>query len=281
MAAIPQFTHQIIDDCSMATCKPLMNALRRVGLSPGSATEMSDTDPQPSTAKASVKVENLQKSYDYICTTLAEDDPLVKQCLENLEKARKQSDAQAQLVDEKHVTEALIQTNKFLASTTEAFAKGDKAEQDRLAELKKAVEEQEAFIAKRASDCSSFLQQVHATFAQLDAMKVHLLAKSKQTDQPESPPVVQEVIPQVPSDKLEELHKILAEVKLPPEIAKKLREDVTAVLAPPPIASTYGKASSGATPAAQVAHVGPYQQVPLENKDKKAEADHKDSDTQK
>ena len=90
-----------------------MNALRRVGLTPGSAVEMTDVDPQPSTAKASVKVENLQKSYDLLRTTLAEDDPLVKQCLENLEKARKQSDAQAQLVDEKHVTEALIQTNKF------------------------------------------------------------------------------------------------------------------------------------------------------------------------
>ena len=132
-----------------------MNALRRVGLSPGDASDMTDSEPQPSTAKASVKVENLQKAYDSLRVTLAEDDPIVKQCLENLEKARKQSDAQAQLVDEKHVTEALIQANKFKTSTTEAFAKGDKAEQDRLTELEKLVTEQKAFIAKRAADCST------------------------------------------------------------------------------------------------------------------------------
>ena len=178
-------------------------------------------------------------------------------------------------MDEKHVTEARIQTNRFQTTTTEAFAKGDKAEQDRLAELKKAVEDQEAFIAKRATDCSSFIQQVHSTIAQLDAMKVHLLAEAKKAEQPESQPAVQEVTPQVPSDKLEELHKILAEVKLPPEIAKKLREDVTAVLAPPVATNAYGKASTGSTPATQASRAGPYHQTPPEDKDKKLEEEHK------
>ena len=151
----------------MESCKPLMNALRRVGVTPGSSDEMSDAEPQPSTAKASAKVENLEKSHEFLLTTLPEDDPVVKHCLEDLEKAHKQSNAQAQLVDEKHITEALIQTNKFLTSTTEVFAKGEQLERDRLTELKKAVEEQEAFIAKRASDCATFLQQVNATIIQL------------------------------------------------------------------------------------------------------------------
>ena len=117
---------------------------------------MTDTESQPSTAKASAMVENLQQSYNHLRTTLAEDDPLVKQCMERLEKARKQSDAHAQLVDEKHVTEALIQTNRFLTSTSETFAKGDKTEQDRLDELKKAVADQEACIAQRATCCATF-----------------------------------------------------------------------------------------------------------------------------
>ena len=178
---------------------------------------------------------------------------------------------QNQLVDEKHVTEALIQTNRFLTTTTEAFAKGDKAEQDRLAELKKAVEDQEAFIAQRAKDCESFIQQIQSTIAQLDAMKVHLLAKVKPAEQPEPPPALQEITPSLPGDKLEELHKILAEVKLPPEVARKLREDVTAVLVPPVASNSYGKASTGSTPAAQALKAGPYQQSTPEDKDKKLE----------
>ena len=253
----------------MASCKPLMNALRRVGMTPGEATEMTDTEPQPSTAKASVKVENLQKAYDSLRVTLAEDDPLVKQCLENLEKARKQSDAQAQLVDEKHVTEALIQTNRFLTSTTEAFEKGDKAEQERLAELKKAVADQEAFIAQRATDCAAFLQQVQSTIAQLEAMKVQLLAKTKPPDQTELPPAVQEIAPPMPDDKLTELHKILEDAKLPVEVAKKLREDVTAVFAQTAATNAYGKAATGATPAAQATRVGPYHQGATADKDQK------------
>ena len=204
-------------------------------------------------------VENLQQSYDHLRTTLAEDDSLVKQCLERLEKAKKQSNTQAQLVDEKHVTEALIQTNQFLTSTSEAFAKGDKAEHDRLEELKKAVADQEAFIAKRASDCAAFIQHVQSTKAQLEAMKTHLLAKTQPPESQEVQPMVNESVPAVSSGQLSELHKILAAVNLTPEAATKLREDINAVLVPPPAAGTYGKAAVGPTPALQAARVGPYQ----------------------
>ena len=139
--------------------------------------------------------------------------------------------------------------------------------------MKKAVEEQEAYIAKRASDCTAFLQQVKTTIATLDAMRVHLLAKSTQSEQQAAPPAVQEVAgATVPSDKLAELHKILDEAKLPSEVAQKLRDSVNTVLAPTAQASTYGKAAPGASPAAQVAQIGPYQQVPPDGK--KAEAGH-------
>ena len=114
-----------------------MNSLKRVGLKPGSADEMSDAEPQPSTAKASAEVERLQSVYDHMAATLPDDHDLVKNCREALEKARKQSNTTAQLVDEKHVTEALIQTNKFLTSTAEVFAKGGQLERDRLAEVKR------------------------------------------------------------------------------------------------------------------------------------------------
>ena len=77
---------------------------------------------------------------------------MVKSCQDNLEKARKQASTTAQLVDEKHVTEALIQTNEFLAATTDSLAKGDQLEKARLEELKKAVADQEAFMAKRTAD---------------------------------------------------------------------------------------------------------------------------------
>ena len=191
--------------------------------------------------------------------------------LENLEKARKQSDAQAQLVDEKHVTEALIQANRFLTSTTEAFEKGDKAEQERLAELKKAVADQLAFIAQRAKDCSAFIQQIQSTITQLDVMKSQLLAKATPAE-PEVQPAIQEIAQPMANEKLDELNKIIAEVKLPAEIAKKFREDVTVVFAPSPTTNAYGKASTGSAPAALAATTGPYHKAPAEDKDKVTEA---------
>ena len=91
VAAIPQFTHQVVTDCTMETCKPLMNALRRVGLKPGSAEEIADAEPLPSTAKASAKVEDLQKAYDMLVSTLPADSDVVQACRKSLDEARSSS----------------------------------------------------------------------------------------------------------------------------------------------------------------------------------------------
>ena len=183
---------------------------------------------------------------------------MVKTCRDNLEKARKQASTTAQLVDEKHVTEALIQTNRFLASTTESLAKGDQFEKSRLEELEKAVAEQKAFMAKRTADCAAFLQQIAGTIAQLEGMKTHLQSKPTQPEVQEPPLTASD---QSTTDvKLTELLKILAEAKLSTEVEKKLKEGVTAVMAPTLQPITYGKATPAGGVAAHAAASGPYQQ---------------------
>ena len=240
-----------------------MNALRRVNVTPGNSVEMTDVAPQSSTAKASEEVEKLQKSYDALRANLAEDHPVLKHCLEDLEKARKQSNAQAQLVDEKHVTEALIQANKYLTSTSETFAKGDQLEQDRLSELKNAVADQEAYIAQRNADCQKHIQAVKTTITTLEAMKVHLLAKAPANEPPPAQPALVEVaVPVVPSDTLAALHKIFADTQMPTEVAAKLKESVNTLLAPQAQPSTYGKVTTAVSPAANAARTGPYETTP-------------------
>ena len=240
-----------------------MTSLRRVNVTPGGSVEMSDVTPQSSTTIASEKVEKLEKAYESLRASFPEDDPLVKHCLDDLEKARKQSNVRAHLVDEKHVTEALIQSNTYLTNTTEAFSKGDQVEQDRLTELKKAVAEQEAYMAKRAAECAAHIQHVNTTIATLEAMKVHLLAKASPTDPPAASTVPLEVpVPAVQSDTLAALHKILAETQMPVELGAQLKAKVDTLLAPQMQPSTYGKAMAAASPAAHATNNGPYHDKP-------------------
>ena len=253
----------------MTTCKPLMSALKRVGITIGGEDAMTDSAVLPATAQASAEVTNLQETYDGLLTRFTEDHELVKNSHESLEKARKQSNATAQLVDEKHATEALIQTNKFLATTTETLAKGDKLERDRLAELKKAVEEQEAFIAQRATSCATFLHTVSATIAQLECMKMHLQAKSQPSEPLAATPAVAEpgtlgaTLPNV--DKMAEFHTLLAAAKLPTEVEAKLRESADSVFQAATPTTVYSKTAVSVSPAANAAQIGPYQQTGAAN----------------
>ena len=120
----------------MTTCKPLVTAFKRVGITLGEEDSMSDATVLPATAQASAEVERLQSAYPELLTRgFEEDHALVKACKKEFDAAQSKSNTQAQLVDQKHITEAQIQAGKFKASTMAKFEKGEKLEQDRLKAL--------------------------------------------------------------------------------------------------------------------------------------------------
>ena len=246
-----------------------MSARKSVGITPGSDVTMSDTELLPSTAQASADVEKLQRTYDSLIATWPEDHEVVKACRKSLDVAQAKSNAQAQLVDQKHVTKALIQTHKFEASTTEAFEKGNKLEQARLADLEKAVEEQKAFMAQRAVECSLFLKSILTVVTQLEALSTHLMTRGAQAEgqekEKEEPtavlPAPAASTPPAPDAlKLNAFHDLLTSSNIQAEVAQRIRESAAAAYAPSsPSVNSYGKADIGG-PAAHAARAGPYQE---------------------
>ena len=135
---------------------------------------MAGEEPKLATACASEEVQKLQRTYDLLLEMHAEEDTMVKECKRRLEAAQAKSNSTAQLLDKKHVAEALIQAAKYRESTISTYEKIAKTEQERLDALRQACTDQEAVMAQQAKERDDLINRLDSYTAQLESLSTPL-----------------------------------------------------------------------------------------------------------
>ena len=182
---------------------------------------------------------------------------MVKACKKEFDAAQSKSNAQAQFMDQKHITEAQIQAGKFKANTMAELDKGEKLEQDRLKGLEQAVADQKAVMAQRALDCVQFLKSIDTVVTQLEAL-THLKERAQSAESLAGEPAAAASTPAQPAadsslgviappdaEKLTAFHELLVSANLPPDVAKQIRDRAAAAYQPASLTNSYGKENAG------------------------------------